>query len=107
VYTLKEILQEMESGSLAKALLMLRLFSLEHQLDVPFKWASSELYGYDEPLTDDDEQLPWWRFCVVIWINHHNQVVGGIYEPGQNTRYEHNSERDCSLVYFGVKDIEK
>lgn len=45
MYNIAEIRKEMESGSLEKALLMLRLFSLEHHLELPFKWASSELHG--------------------------------------------------------------
>lgn len=106
MYNIAEIRKEMESGSLEKALLMLRLFSLEHDLELPFKWASSELYGYSEPVMEDDEQLPWWRFCVVIWIDHNNRVVGGIYEPEQKTTYKYEPERDCSWVYLGIKDIE-
>ena len=97
MYTLAEIQSEFESGSLQQALLKLRLFSLEKGMKFPCKWASLELYGYTEFLEETDESLPWWRDCLVVWIDLDNKVIGTEYED----------ERDQAWVYNGVKDIEE
>lgn len=97
MYTLDEIRLEFENGSLAKALLKLRLFALENKLQFPFKWASSELNGYTEFLEETYESLPWWRDCLVVWIDLNDKVIG--------TKYQ--EDRDQAWVYNGVKDIEE
>ena len=97
MYTLDDIRLEFENGSLARALLKLRLFSLESKLKFPFKWASSELYGYAEFLEETDKSLPWWRDCTVVWIDLNDKVIGT----------EYQEERDQAWVYNGVKDIEE
>jgi hypothetical protein len=97
MYTLAEIQSEFERGSLPQALLKLRLFSLEKKMKFPFKWASLELYGYTEFLQETDESLPWWRDCLVVWIDLRNKVIGTEYQDG----------RDQAWVYNGIKDIEE
>jgi len=106
MYSFDEIKDEMEQGELEKALLMLKLFSLEKKLDVPLKWASSELYGYYEVLTKEEEELPWWRFCIVVWINHDKRVIGKTYFDNKEDEYNFDIERDTAPVYFGVQEIE-
>lgn len=97
MYTIQEIREEFERGSLKNALLKFRLFAFENDLKFAFKWASLELYGYTEHLRDEDETLPWWRDCPVVWIGQDNKVIGT----------EYDQERDQAWVYAGVKDIEE
>lgn len=97
MYTLDEIRKEFEEGALDRALLKLRLFAFENRLKFPFKWASSELYGYTELLEETDETLPWWRDCLVVWISHDEKAIGSEYDP----------ERDQAWVFNGVKDVEE
>lgn len=73
MYSLKDVLDALQGGSLTDALGKLEAFATASKLTDLATWASAELSGYN---SDNEEvELPEYRYVDVVWLNAYRQPM--------------------------------
>lgn len=67
MYSLKDVLDALQGGSLTDALGKLEAFATASRLTDLAAWASAELSGYNS--TNEEVELPEYRYVDVVWLN--------------------------------------